>query len=341
MSSLNLNDVNRLMSELASFARTGVPIPEGLKQLHASLPEGQLKVLAAETEQSVRQGTPLSEALSSSSVQVPAAFVALVRCSEISGDLAASIDFGLKYSRRLKQYKTSTATIMIYPLLIFIVLLAITGVTTALVVPQFRSIYDQLGAELPTPTRMVIGFSEFMRSGGVVVLLGLLGLAIYLLIMTARDQLPMTILRFIPGVRKLTYLGDTAIMTEFVGHLVERGVPLPEACKAASLMVHNPDMRASLESMAAASESGATTAEHLNENVPATAAWLYQQGEQRGTLVDACAGIAGYCESRFDLLSRRMLFMLEPLIILVIAVVCGFAVVALYLPLFNIPRFLS
>ncbi len=342
MSTIDINELDRLTSELASFARSGVPLPEGLAQLHSSLPGGKLKSLSGELSAATAQGQPLSEALKNSSITVPASFAALVRCGEISGDLSGVLDFALKHGRRLKNHRASMMTILIYPLLVLVVMVVILAFTMMVIMPRFTDIYEQLGAQLPGPTQLLVDVSDMFSQGfGILVVLALLAVGGYLLIAAASERLPSRLMAFLPGVRSLVYLSDTSIMTEFVGHLLGRGVPLPEACRAASLVVYNEDMRRSLEKMAVASEQGGTSGDELNSGIPATAAWLYRQGEARGTLADSCAGIARYCENRFEIVSRRTLHLMEPMFILIISVFCGAMVIALYLPLFNIPKIMG
>jgi len=338
MNRLNPNDLDRLTSELASFARSGVPMPEGLAQLHESLPAGQLKKLTSETAEATGQGAALSDALKSSSVKVPDSFVALVRCGEIGGDMCGVLDFALENGRRLRRHRASMSTLFVYPMLVLLILIIVFGLALAFIVPKFKDIYDQLGAELPEPTQILVGFSQFLASGGMLFAIVLVIASLYLVIAAFLDRLPQWMIGSLPGVRGLVNLSDTAIMTEFVGRLLDRGVPLPEACRAASLVVSKNDMRESLLRMAEVAEQGGASSQELNPGMPATAAWLYRQGESRGTLSDACAGIARYCEARFDLVSRRTLYLMEPLFILVIALVIGYTVIALYLPLFNIPK---
>lgn len=338
MSRLNNRDLDRLTSELSSFARSDVPMPQGLAQLSDSLSSGELKVLAGQLATSTDQGQPLSEALTTASVTTPPPFIALVRCGEISGDMGGVLDFALKHGRMLRRHRSSMSTILVYPTLVLLVLVIVLSFVAMFVVPQFKDVYDMLGAELPFPTRVVVGFSSIMSSWGALLLLLLVGIGIYLLVVVLMDKLPARFLELMPGVSNLVYLSDTAIMSEFIGHLLSRGVPLPEACHAASLVVYNGNMRRSLEEMASEAERGAASAGKLSSRVPATAAWLYRQGEARGTLPETCSGIARYCESRFELLSRRTLYMMEPVLILVIALLVGFVVVSFYLPLFNIPK---
>lgn len=338
MSQLTEKEMDRLAGELASFARSGVPLPEGLAQLEASLPSGKLKNLAAHAATGTEQGRPLSDTLESGRVRVPASFAALVRCGEISGDMGGVLDYTLKHGRRLKQHRSSMATILIYPLLVLLVLIMIMLFAAVFVVPRFKDIYDQLGAELPGPTELLVQMSNFFAGAGFLLVIALVIVSVYLLVAAVTERLPARVMELLPGMRNLLYLSDTAVMTEFVGHLLSRGVPLPEACRAASLVVYRPDMRQSLENMAAVAEQGGNSSEKMNSHVPATAAWLYRQGEVRGTLSESCAAIAGYCERRFDLLSRRTLYMMEPMFVLIIAIACGFALISLYLPLFNIPK---
>jgi type II secretory pathway component PulF len=341
MNELNLKDLDRLTSELSSFARSDVPMPEGLRQLCESIPAGRLKKLTGELAEATAQGQPLSGSLRSSSIAVPPSFAALVRCGEISGDMGGVLDFALENGRRLRRHRASMSTLFVYPMLVLLVLLVIISFATTFIVPKFQDIYDQLGAELPEPTQVAVNISSFFLGGGFIVLPLLALVFLYLLVAAFREKLPPWLLNWLPGVRNLVYLSDTAVMTEFIGHLLAHGVPLPEACRAAALVVSQNEMHDSLVQMAATAEQGGVSSHELNPRIPATAAWLYRQGEARGTLVETCRGIALYCESRFDLLSRRTLYLMEPLFILMISVLCGFFVISLYLPLFNIPKLLG
>lgn len=341
MPNLNFNDMDRLTSELNSFARSNVPMPEGLKHLEKTMPPGKLKQLSGELAEATANGVPLSQALRDATVTVPPAFSAMVRCGEITGNMNEMLNFAMDNARRIRRHRASLTTLFVYPTIVLVVFLLIVMFLLYWVVPQFVMIYDQIGAELPAINQWIIQASKFLGGNGVIILPLLILAAVFVTFMALRDSLPGALLNNVPGVGKLMHLSDTATMTEALAHLLTRGVPLPDACRAASLTVSQPDMRKSLERMADTAEKGGATADALDPDVPATAAWLYRQGEARGTLPEACKGISAYCEQRFDMVSRRALHAIEPLFVVIISLFCGFVTVAFYLPLFNLPKILG
>jgi type II secretory pathway component PulF len=93
-----------------------------------------------------------------------------------------------------------------------------------------------------------------------------------------------------------------------------------------------------LGSMAKAAAQGHKVGPLLAGRIPATAAWLFRQAEETGSLPEACTGIASYCEDRFDRVSKRSLTVLEIILLLCVSLVVGITIVSIYLPVFQIPK---
>lgn len=342
MSRLTHDEVDHFAQELSSFARSGLPIPEALAALATQLPPGKLQQLSKETAEATQRGAPLSEALQKSNVRIPDEFIALVQCGEITGDMTSILDFATTHSRRVTRYRSALLTSLVYPFILILAMLASSVLLANFLVPHFEEIFRQLGAELPALTQTVMEASHLLRGtlGLVVIPLLVLLIVLPLVLPQWRERL-LTTLGLFPGFGPLAATGDASTFSRFLAEMLPRGVPLPIALKAAGLAVTMRETRHSLSTMSLAAEQGRPTHQHLAAHIPATAAFLFRQGEQNGRLAESCAVISTYCDDRFERISKKTIAFMEPLLVFMIAVFFGFLVIAMYLPLFSIPKVLG
>jgi type IV pilus assembly protein PilC len=342
MSRITMKDTETLARELASFARAGIPVPEGLHQLSRSLGPGPLQTLAASAAARVEQGTPLSEALSASGVGVPGQLIALVRCGEMSGDMRGLLEFAVEHSRRVARHRAALLTTLVYPAFVLIVLVLSMAFVFVAIIPKFQDLFYEMGAELPALTRTVVGIARLLEGPlGLAALAAVLVALVTAIFSSAFHDWLYRVMGYLPGFDFLVSLSDTAVSMKFLASTVSRGVPLPDALAAASLAVFTPDSRSMLGAMAKAAAQGHKVGPMLAGRTPATAAWLFRQAEEAGDLAGACAGIASYCEDRFERVSKRSVAILEPVLLLLVSVVVGIVLLSSYLPLFNIPKIMG
>jgi type II secretory pathway component PulF len=342
MARLTPEQLDQLIHELASLARTGVPLPQGLAQLAATLPAGLFRESVEKLSAEVEQGAPLSRALEAMPAQVPPELSALAACGEATGDMRQLLEFALEHSRRVRRFRSALLTTMVYPVLLMCVAAASLSFVLVFIIPKIQEIFDQLGAELPAITQWMINVSRVVS--------GPLGIALVtvfvLLLLGSLVYRPFhdALYRFLgsmPGYRGLIALSDTAVSMKFVERMLARGVPLPATLATGALAMSLQESRNALYSMSTAAAQGQKTGAHLSPSTPAVAAWMYRQAEERGDLPATCGGIADYCEDRFERLSKRTVAVFEPFIILVVAVIVAVIVASVYLPLFNIPKIIG
>jgi type IV pilus assembly protein PilC len=342
MSGLTFEEQDRFVRELASLTRAGVPMPEGLSELSGMLEPGRLKVLTADLAEKVEQGKALSAAMLESTVEMPREFIALVQCGEISGEMCSVLEFAVEHSRRVKRHRSAMLTTLVYPTAVLIVTLLVAWFVSVMIVPKFKDIFDQIGAELPFITQGAVEISYVISHGfGGLIIAAVIVLIVAMAAVPAiRDRL-FVALCILPGFRDLVAISDTSLFMKFIEKMAGRGVPLHAALGAASLAVWQRETRESLVAMSEAAKQGHRVGSLLSGRVPSTAAWLFCQAEERGDLPATCGGIADYCEDRFERLSKYAVAVLEPLLLVLVAAGIGYLVVSLYLPLFSIPKMIG
>ncbi len=192
---------------------------------------------------------------------------------------------------------------------------------------------------MPWVTQIAIDVSYLFSSEfGVFVLLGLVLLILAMLFVRGLRERIYRTLSGAPGFRHMVSLSDTTTAMKVLEFNLARGVPLPAVLSAASLAVWREESRDALQKMSYAAAQGQPVGAMLPQDCPSTAAWIFQQAEARGDLVGASHDIAAYCEDRFDRLSKRAIAVLEPMLVFFIALWIAGVLLAIYLPLFNIPK---
>lgn len=336
MRELNRRNADRLMREISSFLRAGIPLPDGLVRLARDLDGTAAGRFASNAAERASQGETLSSIIGG---QVPAELAALVECGERSGDLPGMLDYAVDHSRRVARHRDAITTAMFYPFVVIVAMLVVTSFILVYITPKFKEIYDQLGAELPWLTQMIVDLSYILTRGEALLVLGLLAaLVVYSLASTARGKGTRGVVARLPGFSHLVAVGDIEVMMRTVENGLKRGVTLPDCLGAASLAVTTPAVRIMAAQMSEHSRKGHTVGPLLGGPTPTTAAWLFRHAEEHGNLAEACSGIADYCEEQFELGARRAVAIFEPALIALVAAAIGIIVIAFYLPLFNIPK---
>lgn len=339
MARMNHSEIDRFAHELGSFVRSGMPLPEALRELASQLPEGRLRTLSEQSAKAIDRGVPLSQALEQSPNTVPPEFIALIRCGEITGDMGSVLDFAMRQSRRVAKFRAALFTSMVYPAILVLAIIGAMAFVANFLTPRFEEVFQQLGAELPSLTQLSMQLSSIFGglSGALIVGVILLLFALPVFLHDLRDVI-LEKFSLLPGFSALTATGDTSVYTRFLAEMLPRGVPLPTALKAASLAVTMRQTRIALEQMSQAAERGQAAHPHLAPHTPSTAAFLFQQGETNGRLAEACDAIGAYCEERFDRIDKQAIAFVEPFLIVAVSLMIGLYIMSLYLPLFSIPK---
>ncbi|MBI1290666.1 hypothetical protein GC173_05420 [bacterium] len=340
MSKLSQSEVETFVNDVAALIRSGMPVPDGLRELSAQFNRPRLRELSEHVAAATAKGQSLTDALSSSPVKVPKGMLALFECAQVSGDSRALLSFTAVHTRRIRAYRSALSTAAFYPMMVLVGFLMLVGFIAIWIIPKFVDIFSQLGAELPWLTQQIVILANLIGHNpvglGILALL-IVGIPIFACSEATRDRL-FEILSVVPGYSSLIALSDTAITMKYLGVMLSKGVPLPKALQSVSMSVSLASTRQSLEKMAAAAEKGQRVAPLLNPMFPATAVHLFEQAENSGRLAEACEGIGDWADTAFEQQGRRAAGVLEPTALLLILLGIGIMVIALYLPLFSIPK---
>ena len=330
--------------DLANLISAGLPLDRAFELLVGLADSGPQAALLQELRDRVRSGHPLSQALSEHPKQFDRLFINMVRAGEASGTLGPVLERISEFQERSAELRSSVQSALLYP--VVLVAVAIVAVMTMIffVVPKFETTFRQFGKALPPATENLLAISHWFREDGWMLLIG--AAALFILI---RGRLRTPIGRLNWDRRKLTLpiLGDlfakieVARQARTLGTLLGNGVSLLPALTIVKDTVDNRALANSLEGVLVRLKAGQGFARPLMETglYPKLAVHMVAVGEETGKLDSMLLKGAEVYDVEVNTTLKRALGLLEPVLILTLAVVVGGIIFALMSALLGLTEF--
>jgi type IV pilus assembly protein PilC len=337
---LKPNDFLIFNQQFNTLIKAGLPILKSLDLLAERAAAPSLRPVLSDVRQRVREGALLSEALTAQG-SFPPVYVTSITAGERSGSLSGVIDQYVAYLRVTAGFRKSLVTALIYPCILVVAVIVILSYLITFVMPQFAHLYNDLGVKLPATTQLMLDLAGPARSYFLVgiVCLAVLGVAIYLWTRTDRGALAIDRLR-----PKVPVFGDIWLKTQIarfvrtLSTLLAGGTPLVTGLETASQSIGSKLISTSIQKAAARVREGKTLHESLAETrlVPPLALEMIEVGEASGALAAMLSSVAEFYEEDVATRLQRTLIWVSPVILMFMAVVIGFILISLYLPLFSL-----
>jgi len=315
--------------ELAMLLGAGLPLPAALDLVTGLAPDRRLKDAFGQIRDQVRRGTSLAEAIEAHAALFPRYYAALVRAGEAGGALEVTLVRLSEHLARANAVREHVKSAMIYPVILLVTAgLAIIFILTT-VLPQFKPMFAEAGAELPASTRIVMAIGDFVTSWGwamlMLAILGIFALRRALAEPTLRRRWDAGKLR-LPWFGTLIAEAETGRFARTLGTLIQSGVTLPTALGIARETLGNAALRHAAGEAAISLRAGEGLASLLSRSrlFPALASQLVKVGEETGRLDEMLVHQAGLFERRVARGVDRMVAALVPGLTVVLgAVVAG------------------
>lgn len=334
--------------QLGTLLRAGLPLLRGLETLSRQERNLEWRRLMAGLSEEIRNGGTLSVALARHPRIFDRLYVNMIKAGEAGGSLAVVLERLARFLEKSQQLRSKVRAAMIYPLLVLLVAAGILAGLLVFVVPKFEKIYADLlkGAPLPPLTRWVMEVSVLAKDHlGAVVLGGALlavGARVWLRTERGRLLVDAAWLR-VPGLGELLLKGVMARLARTFGTLLSSGVPLLPALLISRDACANARVAAALTVMHQQIKEGATVAAALGaaKVFPPLVTSLVDVGEHTGELPEMLGRIADIYDEEVDHAVAGLSSLIEPLLILLLALVVGTIVIALFLPIIRIVQLMT
>lgn len=327
--------------QFATLIRAGVSILESTKILAEQTSSKTLKKGLQAVEEDVRSGLSFSDAASKNPKVFPALFVNMIRAGEATGNLDESLErLAFSYEKQFNLKKKVQST-MAYPIVLLFLTIVVSVFLMLTIVPQFVSMFEDMGAELPLITRVVMGLSESLQSSWYIytILFMILALVFNYLYKknTQFNFLVHLMLLKVPVFGKLLQKSAIARMTRTLSSLFSSSVPILQALTIVEKVIGNPVVAKVVIESRTSLEQGSTLSAPLAKSwiFPPLVTQMTSIGESTGSLDYMLEKIADFYEDDVDRTVDTLKSLIEPLMIVFLATIVGTIVMAIMIPMFS------
>lgn len=326
--------------QLATLVDAGLPLLRGLRVLERQERHPKLKSVIAELALSIEGGATFSESLAQHPKIFNRLYVNMVKAGELGGVLEVVLNRLAEFQEKAQKIAGKVKAAMFYPVAVLVVAIAIMGVLVVFVIPKFKDVFAGLGEGRPLPafTMLVLNISDFVRGNIIVTILSVVGLVIAfkLFIKTkfgrhAWDKVKLKMPALGPVITKVSI----SRFTRTLGTLVSSGVPILQALTIVRETSSNVVIANAVNAVHESVKEGETITAPLEASgvFPPMVVSMVDVGEQTGALPEMMMKIADTFDDEVDNAVAAMTSLLEPIMIVFLAVIVGSIVIAMFLPL--------
>jgi len=334
-------DIAIFSRQLATMMSAGIPLVQAFDIIGAGHENPAMQKLVLAIKSDVESGTSLANAISKHPLHFDDLFVNLVSAGEQAGALESLLDKIATYKEKTEAIKKKVKKALFYPAAVVVVAVIVTAILLIYVIPEFESLFQGFGAELPSFTRMVIGVSQFVRDQGWIIAILLAGAVAGFIYFKKRSRamrhfLDRVVLR-IPIIGPILNKSAIARYSRTLATTFAAGVPLVEALDSVAGATGNIVYETAVKRMRDEVATG-TRLQRAMENTdlfPNMVNQMIAVGEESGSLDEMASKVADFYEEEVDNAVDSMSSLLEPLIMAILGVLVGGLVIAMYLPIFK------
>ena len=334
-------DILSMTSELAVLLRAGLPLDRALKVLIDMAAQPQMNQLLNELLRAVKGGKPLSQAMQSYQQVFGTFYLSMVRAGEASGQLAQVLNRLVEYLQTAKENRDTVISALIYPAILAVVMVLSIVVMLGFVVPQFETLFEDMGDALPMITQIVISSADFIKSYGLIVLVLFAAGAAYWRKWSSTEAGKISLHRRIlklPLAGGIIFEFEVSKFARTVGTLIGNGVSLLKAISIAIGTVDNKVIKEALEVLPPAVKAGKRMSVALEETRMFTpmVIQMIRVGEESGSLDEMMLELATVFDSHVQSGVKRGLALLEPVLILGMGFTIAIIIIAILMGILSV-----
>jgi type IV pilus assembly protein PilC len=335
-------DIAVVSRQLATMMSSGIPMVQAFEIIGNGHEKPAMQKLVLDVKANIEGGSTLHESLAKHPLHFDTLFVNLVEAGEQAGALETLLDKIATYKEKTEALKKKIKKALFYPIAVLAVAVIVSIVLLVFVIPQFESLFKGFGADLPAFTQMVVNLSRFVQHQGWWMIF-VIGGAVYAFLYFLRRSRPMQLLmdrvmlKF-PIIGPILVKSAIARYARTLSTMFAAGVPLVEAMGSVAgatgnIVYENAVMRMRDE---VATGQRLQRAMETTELFPNMVVQMIAVGEESGSLDTMSGKVATFYEAEVDNAVDAMSSLLEPLIMVILGVLVGGLVIAMYLPIFKL-----
>jgi len=332
--------------QLSTLQDAGLPILRSLRILETQNKPGALKNALMDVIEDIESGQTLSEAMGKQPKAFNNLYCNMVKAGEAGGALEIILQRLAEFQEKSQSLKRKIIGAMIYPAAVISVAVGIVAFIMIFIIPKFKEIFEGFGLDLPVMTQVLIGASDWVSKYWYMIFI--LPIAFFLFIkIVKRNQTGAFVVDWmslrIPLIGKILHMGIIARITRTLGTLIASGVPILEGLIISRDTAGNAVFVRAFDNIYTAIREGETIAVPLKEAkiVDDLVVNMVDVGEETGALDDMLYKVADVYDEEVEVRVESLVSLLEPIMVVVLGLIVGFIVIALFLPLVQLLNDLS
>jgi type IV pilus assembly protein PilC len=326
-------------SQMATMFSAGLTIEKALNNLLYEESNKKFKKVVAQLLNDVKKGFSMSDAMERHPGVFSPLYIALVRSGEISGSLHGVLEELADYLEFIQDTKRKILSAMSYPAFVVVVLTGLTIVLMTWVVPMFEGVYAKFNAKLPVPTQILIRVSNVISANFFYTLIGAIVLICGFIVIGLTDTGRKIMDRIKLKIPIMNSIIVDSLMSKFCrtfGMLLGAGVPVVDSLNLVYRVMDNVHYKAAVREATGLIRDGFSIAASLKKTdaFPNTLISLAATGEETGDLDKMLSKAAAFYDKQLEAVITRLTSLIEPMLIVLIAIVIGTIVIIIYLPVF-------
>ena len=330
-----------LCSQFSIILTAGLPVVRAVRLIQVQTTDKVLKKLLGQVAEDVASGYSLSQSFENKGGKLlPVTFIETLRAGEESGTMEVAFQKLFTYYDKSYKVKAKVRSAMMYPIFLSILAVCVIAFIMTFTMPTFVDMFESLDTELPPLTVGLMALSKFFASKWWLALAVLAALIVALKTWSATEAGRLRLARLqlrLPALGKVALMKGASQLANTMSTMLTAGLPLVRTVAVTARVLDNYYMSLRLGSAVSGLEEGRRLGECLQECgcFPNMLVEMAAMGEESGSLEDTLDTIGSYYDNEVNVATERALSLLQPAITVVMGIVIGVIVIALYLPMFN------
>lgn len=329
--------------QLATLVNAGLPLMRGIEVLKRQMKDQQMLEALNGISDNISAGGTFSESLTQFPKIFDNLYVNMVKAGEAGGVLEVVLGRLAEFAEKSEKIKNKVKGAMIYPIVVLVAAVGITAFLLVAVIPKFKQVFNDMlgGASLPALTEFVISASDYIQANGVTIAIGI-AIVVFVFKVVGKTEKgayfydAMSLKMPVTGT--LAQRSAVSKMTRTLGTLLASGVPILQSLVIVRDTTGNRVIAEAIQNIHDSVKEGESMTQPLSQCkvFPPMVVSMVEVGEETGAMADMLTRIANTYDDEVDNAVAGMTAAIEPALIIVLAVVVGTIVVAMFLPMIKI-----
>ena len=339
---MSSKDLNFFLMQLSTYVKSGIPLLDSMEILSRQAKSKSVKMLYHKIVFDLSRGVPFSSCLEKQGKVFPRMLVNMLKTSEMTGDLTGVLDDMAAYYKQQDSNRKQIINAMIYPSVLLIFAMAVLTFVLTYVVPSFTSMYESTGSSLPGITVAIMNISNFITSNWLYILLVFAAIIItFILLYKSSKQfkyMVQYIIMHIPVVKDIVKDNQLVTFTSTFSTLIKHDVFITDSMEILGRITENEIYKHIINDAITnlSKGNGLSIAFKGNWAFPETAYEMLLTGEKTGKLGEMMEHVSQYYQEEQTNIVTRLKSLIEPVMIVMLAVLVGIVLLAVVVPMFDI-----